>query len=176
MARAGLREPRAGNELPWCMLCHVDHITWGIDMLLSRRSLLAGAATLAAASSLPRLALATDNQKTLRLQTRQIEVGGKPATRYGVVQPSGAFGLTLDEGDELDVVVENALPGPSGLHWHGLTEPWRLDGVPYLSGPPIAPGAAVAYRFPAIPAGTRPSRAVAASENGAPIRGRRQSG
>jgi FtsP/CotA-like multicopper oxidase with cupredoxin domain len=124
-------------------------------MLLSRRSLLAGAATLAAAASLPRLTRGADSQRTLRLQTRQIEVGGKAATRYGVIQPSGAFGLTLDEGDELDVVVENALPAPSGLHWHGLTEPWRLDGVPYLSAPPIAPGTAAAYRFPAIPSGTR---------------------
>jgi FtsP/CotA-like multicopper oxidase with cupredoxin domain len=124
-------------------------------MLLSRRSLLAGAATFAAAASLPRLTRAADSRRTLRMQTRQIEVGGKAATRYGVIQPSGAFGLMLDEGDELDVVVENALPAPSGLHWHGLTEPWRLDGVPYLSAPPIAPGGAVAYRFPAIPPGTR---------------------
>src|SRR5262249_58150072 len=87
--------------------------------------------------------------------TKQIDVGGKPATRYGVVQPSGAFGLTLDEGDELDVMVENDLSGASGLHWHGLTEPWRLDGVPYLSAPPIAPGTSVAYKFPAVPPGTR---------------------
>ena len=94
-------------------------------------------------------------QKILRLQTRQIEVGGKAATRYGVVQSSGAFGLTLDEGDELNAVVENALTVPSGLHWHGFTEPWRLDGVPYLSGPPIAAGSIRPLRFPATPAGTR---------------------
>jgi FtsP/CotA-like multicopper oxidase with cupredoxin domain len=124
-------------------------------MPLSRRSLLAGAATFAAVASLPRLIRAAESQKTLRLQTRQIEVRGKSATRYRAIQPSGAFGLTLNEGDELDVVVENALPAPSGLHWHGLTEPWRLDGVPYLSAPPIASGGAVAYRFPAIPTGTR---------------------
>ncbi len=124
-------------------------------MLLSRRSLLAGATTLAAAATLPRLTRAAEGQKTLRLGTRQIEVGGKPATRYGVLQQSGALGLTLDEGDELNVLLENTLPAPSGLHWHGLTEPWRLDSVPYLSAPPIAPGASVPYRFPAIPPGTR---------------------
>ncbi|HET7448927.1 MAG TPA: multicopper oxidase domain-containing protein, partial [Methyloceanibacter sp.] len=112
-----------------------DHNPEDFAMLLSRRSLLAGAATVAAPASLPRLAWATDIPKTLRLQIRQIEVGGKPATRYGVVQPSGAFGLTLEEGDDLDAVVENALTEPSGLHWHGLTEPWHLDGVPYLSAP-----------------------------------------
>ena len=51
--------------------------------------------------------------------------------------------------------LENVLPVLAGLHWHGMTEPWRQDGVPYLSGPPIAPGAARDYRFPAIPPGTR---------------------
>ena len=36
-----------------------------------------------------------------------------------------------------------------------MTEPWRQDGVPYLSGPPVAPGAAQDFDFPAIPPGTR---------------------
>jgi len=51
--------------------------------------------------------------------------------------------------------LENSLTVPSGLHWHGLTEPWRQDGVPYLSGPPIAPAAARDFNFPATPPGTR---------------------
>ena len=89
------------------------------------------------------------------MQTRQIEVHGKAATRYKVEQPSGAFGLVLNEGDVFDVRLENRLPMAAGLHWHGLTEPWRQDGVPYLSGPPVAPGAASDYRFPALPPGTR---------------------
>ena len=56
-------------------------------MHLSRRSLLVGAGSLALSSALtPRLARAAGGQKILRLQTRQIEVGGKPATRYGVRQ------------------------------------------------------------------------------------------
>ena len=109
-------------------------------MHLSRRSLLGGAGSIAVSAALrPRLATAAGGQKVLRLQTRQIEVDGKSATRYGVHQASGAFGLTLDEGDELDVRLENGLSVPSGLHWHGLDTPWRQDGVPYISGPPIAP-------------------------------------
>jgi FtsP/CotA-like multicopper oxidase with cupredoxin domain len=121
-------------------------------MALSRRSILAASAVSALA---PRLAKAAGGQKILRLQTRQIEVGGKAATRYGVAQASGAFGLSLDEGDEFDVRLENALPVTSGLHWHGLTPPWRQDGVPYISGPPIAPGKSADYKFPARPFGTR---------------------
>jgi FtsP/CotA-like multicopper oxidase with cupredoxin domain len=121
-------------------------------MLLSRRSLLAGTASLAIA---PGVARATGGQKTLRLHSRAIEVGGKPATAYGVNQPSGAWGLTIDEGETFDVRLENNLDVLSGLHWHGLNPPWRQDGVPYISAPPIAPGKSVDYNFPAQPPGTR---------------------
>jgi FtsP/CotA-like multicopper oxidase with cupredoxin domain len=121
-------------------------------MFLSRRSMVIGAVI---AACTPRLVRAADGQKILRLQTRQIEVGGKAATRYGVVQPSGAFGLTLSEGDDLDVRLENALKEPSGLHWHGMTPPWRQDGVPYVSAPPIPPGQSADFKFPAKPTGTR---------------------
>ncbi len=104
----------------------------------------------------PGHALAQANRRrVLRLQTRVIEVEGRPATRYGVFQPSGTWGLTLDQGDRLDVRLENTLAVPSGLHWHGLNPPWRQDGVPYLSAPPIAPGAFADYDFPALPTGTR---------------------
>jgi FtsP/CotA-like multicopper oxidase with cupredoxin domain len=121
-------------------------------MSLSRRSMVVGAAI---AASAPRLARAAGEQKVLRLQTRQIEVGGKAATRLGVVQASGAVGLTLNEGDDLDVRLENALTEPSGLHWHGLIPPWRQDGVPYVSAAPIAPGKSADFKFPARPTGTR---------------------
>jgi FtsP/CotA-like multicopper oxidase with cupredoxin domain len=121
-------------------------------MSLSRRSMVIGTAI---AASAPHLARAAGEQKILRLQTRQIDVGGKAATRYGVVQASGAFGLTLNEGDDLDVRIENALAVPSGLHWHGMIPSWRQDGVPYISGPPVAPGQSADFKFPARPTGTR---------------------
>lgn len=125
-------------------------------MAISRRTLIGGAALLTAAATLPTgLRALASGRRTLRLETRQIEVDGRPATRYGVVQADGSFGLTLDEGDMLDVRLENHLDVPSGLHWHGMVEPWRQDGVPYLSGPPIEPGQHADYRFPARPTGTR---------------------
>jgi FtsP/CotA-like multicopper oxidase with cupredoxin domain len=34
------------------------------------------------------------------------------------------------------------------MHWHGLTPPWQQDGVPGISGPPIAPGGSADYDFP----------------------------
>src|SRR4051812_22052985 len=121
-------------------------------MSLTRRAMLAGTALSAV---VPTLARAAGDQRILRLQTRQIEVGGKAATAYGAMQPSGALGLTLDEGDDFDVRLENELAVPSGLHWHGMIPPWRQDGVPFISAPPVAPGRSAAYKFPARPTGTR---------------------
>lgn len=123
-------------------------------MSLSRRTVMRGAGALALTASMPNIARAS-GRTTLRMATRQIEVAGKAVTRFKVAQPSGTFGLTLQEGDEFDVQLENRLPVLAGLHWHGLTEPWRQDGVPYLSGPPIEPGTSRHYAFPAIPPGTR---------------------
>ena len=121
-------------------------------MGLSRRLLLAAGAGLAATAA----ARAQDaGRRVLRLQTRTIEVDGKPASRYAVYQPDGTWGLTLNEGDRFVVRLENGLSVPSGLHWHGLNPPWPQDGVPFLSGPPVAPGSFADYDFPALPAGTR---------------------
>ena len=100
-------------------------------MLLSRRSLLNVATSTAVLAAAPQISSATGSRKTLRLGTRQIEVDGKAATRYRVTQPSGQVGLTLNQGEEFNVKLENGLPVLSGLHWHGMTEPWRQDGVPY---------------------------------------------
>ena len=122
----------------------------------SRRSVLLSATAAALTiPATPHAQQAAGRQKILRLQTRQIEVDGKPATRYGVVQPSGAYGLTLDEGDMFDVRLDNALQVSSGVHWHGLNPPWRQDGVPYVSQLPIGPAQSLDYKFPARPVGTR---------------------
>src|SRR5262245_15352675 len=123
-------------------------------MKLSRRGLLTGTAGLVLAGMAPSVTMAA-GQKVLRTETRQIEVAGKAATRYGVSDGSGAFGLTLEEGDMFDVRLENGLDVPTGIHWHGLTPPWRQDGVPHISQPPIQPGGHSDYNFPARPLGTR---------------------
>ena len=127
-------------------------------MHLSRRTLLTATTGLAVgltAATAPRSIAQPTGRKTLRLINRVIDVNGKPATRYGAFQPSGDWGITLNEGDAFDVRLENGLDVLSGLHWHGLNPPWRQDGVPYISGPPIAPGKFADYSFPAQPAGTR---------------------
>lgn len=125
-------------------------------MTVSRRSLLVGGAGLAAGAMLARTgSAAAASPTTLTIDTRQIDVNGKPATRYGVFQPDGTMGLTLDEGDAFFVHLENRLDVATDVHWHGMTEPWRQDGVPYVSGEPVPAGGTADYLFPATPTGTR---------------------
>jgi FtsP/CotA-like multicopper oxidase with cupredoxin domain len=52
------------------------------------------------------------------------------------------------------VTLENRLTDPTLVHWHGLTPPWKLDGVPDLSQPALQPGQSYAYSFPLARSGT----------------------
>ncbi len=90
----------------------------------------------------------------LRLISRTIEVNGKAASVYGIRQPDGAEGITTHVGDRFRVRVENGIGKPSLIHWHGLAPPWRQDGVPGVSGPPIAAGGSADYDFPLAYGGT----------------------
>ncbi|MBV9656278.1 MAG: multicopper oxidase domain-containing protein, partial [Acetobacteraceae bacterium] len=93
-------------------------------------------------------AKAGDTVTTLRVQSYGIEVNRKPATVLGIFQPDGKAGIVTQVGRPFRVRVENRLDRPTLIHWHGLTPPWHQDGVPGISGPPIAPGATGEYDFP----------------------------
>jgi FtsP/CotA-like multicopper oxidase with cupredoxin domain len=123
----------------------------------TRRTLLASALAVAAVRPAAALAAVTETQTAptvLRLVKRSIEVNGKPASVYGIRQPDGAEGLTTKVGDRFRVRVENAIGEPSLIHWHGLAPPWQQDGVPGVSGPPIAAGGSADYDFPLAFGGT----------------------
>src|SRR5580698_9936221 len=121
--------------------------------MLSRRALLGGGvAALATPPILARAQTSTDSAGAaptiLRLERRDIEVNGKTASVYGIRQPNGTFGVTTEVGKAFRVRVENGIDEPSLIHWHGLTPPWRQDGVPGISGPPIPSGGSADYDFP----------------------------
>jgi FtsP/CotA-like multicopper oxidase with cupredoxin domain len=58
------------------------------------------------------------------------------------------------QGERLRIYVENRLAEETTVHWHGLRVPNAMDGVPHLTQPPIAPGAAFIYEFDLPDAGT----------------------
>ncbi len=55
--------------------------------------------------------------------------------------------IEAQEGDRLRIVVDNHLPEPTSMHWHGLEIPVGMDGVPGVSQDPIPPGGQFTYEF-----------------------------
>ena len=63
--------------------------------------------------------------------------------------------LRFREGDSARIVVRNGLRnGQTSIHWHGLLVPNAMDGVPYLTTPPIEAGTERVFEFPLKHAGT----------------------
>jgi FtsP/CotA-like multicopper oxidase with cupredoxin domain len=118
-------------------------------MNVSRRTVIASTLSAAATGLGLTGAFGDDVPPTiLQLQRRNIEVNGKSASVYGIRQPNGTFGITTSVGERFRVRVENQIDASSLIHWHGLAPPWRQDGVPGISGPPIPPGGSANYDFP----------------------------
>jgi FtsP/CotA-like multicopper oxidase with cupredoxin domain len=62
--------------------------------------------------------------------------------------------LRVTEGDAVRVVVTNRLDESTGIHFHGQNVPNAMDGVPFITQPPIMPGESFTYEFVAGPAGS----------------------
>jgi FtsP/CotA-like multicopper oxidase with cupredoxin domain len=62
--------------------------------------------------------------------------------------------IRVRQGDWLQVLVDNALPQETTVHWHGLRIPHAMDGVPDLTQAPIQPGRQFRYEFQVPDAGT----------------------
>jgi FtsP/CotA-like multicopper oxidase with cupredoxin domain len=60
----------------------------------------------------------------------------------------------VNEGDWVWVDFTNNSDEMHTIHWHGLTVPYRMDGVPYLTQDPAMRGMGYRYVFQAKPYGT----------------------
>jgi len=57
--------------------------------------------------------------------------------------------IKVDDGDNVKVVLKNELPESTVIHFHGITVPNAMDGVPDITQPPIKPGETFTYQFTA---------------------------
>ena len=97
---------------------------------LSRRSFIATTALAAASLGLPRGAwAATPKPLKLTATSRTLDIDGRAATVWGLVNAQGGSGLTLDPGARFRVDLTNALDVDTIIHWHGQTPPPDQDGV-----------------------------------------------
>ncbi len=58
------------------------------------------------------------------------------------------------QGEPVIIRFTNKLSEPTTIHWHGLRIPIEMDGVPFLSQPPIMPGETFSYEFTPPDGGT----------------------
>ncbi len=129
-----------------------------VPSAITRRSLLAGAASVGVAASLPSAADSSRMQEFgLTAAPGRVPLVGEsyPATEvwcYGNRIPGPE--LRVRQGQPVRVVVRNELPEDTTVHWHGIRLPNAMDGVPGLSQPPIKPGEQFVYEFTPPDAGT----------------------
>jgi FtsP/CotA-like multicopper oxidase with cupredoxin domain len=90
----------------------------------------------------------------LTLAQQEVNITGKPAR--GMTINGGIPGpiLRFKEGDFARIHVHNEMSVETSIHWHGLLVPPDMDGVPYVSFPPIKPRTTFTYEFPIRQSGT----------------------
>lgn len=126
--------------------------------VISRRdALIAGlsAGGLAGAGLLPGgRALAASAATEIAIGTRTIDVRGRPAKVFGLMQRGGAHGLVMDAGQRFRIRLANDSGEAALIHWHGLTPPNAQDGVPGVTQPLLPAGRFYDYDFPVALPGT----------------------
>ncbi|HSU16084.1 copper oxidase [Longimicrobium sp.] len=55
--------------------------------------------------------------------------------------------IRVKEGDRVRVNFTNNLDESSAIHFHGLAVPISMDGVPFITQPPVKPGGKFVYEF-----------------------------
>jgi FtsP/CotA-like multicopper oxidase with cupredoxin domain len=62
--------------------------------------------------------------------------------------------IRVNEGDKVRVVLKNQLPESTVIHFHGLELPNNMDGVPFITQPPVKAGQSYTYEFTVPNAGS----------------------
>src|SRR5262245_3526132 len=83
-----------------------------------------------------------------------LKILGKELTVIAIEQADGTQGYSPAKADGFHVEVVNQLKVPTSIHWHGLILPNLMDGVPFVTQNPIAPGKSFRYDFPLKQSGT----------------------
>jgi len=131
---------------------------------ISRRRLLAGAAAAVTLLALPVFARAAGEPETPADGFRVLHARpGEAALRGPNDAPTPIWGydgmspgplLRVKQGEALKLRLINDLQQDTVIHWHGLRLANAMDGVPYLTQKPVAPGKSFDYAFAPPDAGT----------------------
>lgn len=125
---------------------------------VTRRGFLAvSAAFLAAPALVGRAKAAPSSAQTLTAEPVTAPLLGPDRPTSGLWGFNGSAPgpvLRYRIGETLAVRLDNCLPMPTAIHWHGLRLPNAMDGVPGLTQDPVGQGETFDYTFPLRDAGT----------------------
>ncbi|OPX57148.1 Multicopper oxidase with three cupredoxin domains (includes cell division protein FtsP and spore coat protein CotA) [Oceanospirillum multiglobuliferum] len=127
---------------------------------MKRREFLQLGALSTAGLCLPRWSLAQVNavqpyhyRLTAELAEAELVTGIKtPVMAFNGQTPAPI--IRAKQGQPIRIEFENKLNEPTTIHWHGLRIPIEMDGVPFLSQPPVMPGETFVYEFTPPDGGT----------------------
>jgi hypothetical protein len=78
---------------------------------------------------------------------KQTFIPGKVVNLWGYNGTAPGPTIQVNQGDRVRIILDNHLPEPTSMHWHGFEIPFNMDGAPGLSQEPISPGGRFAYEF-----------------------------
>jgi FtsP/CotA-like multicopper oxidase with cupredoxin domain len=99
---------------------------------------------------------------TAQLADWEVEPG-KIVEAYTYNGTVPAPSIHVEVGDMVRVILQNDLPTPTTIHWHGIRVPNAMDGVPPYTQPAVEPGDQFVYEFEAL----EPAVGIYHSHNGA---------
>ena len=91
---------------------------------------------------------------TLTIKEEMVNKTGKEVKGMTVNGTTPGPTLEFTEGEYAVIYVKNEMSVETSIHWHGMLLPNFMDGVPYLTTPPIKPGKTFKYEFPIRQSGT----------------------
>ncbi len=107
--------------------------------------------------------------KVFELTAEQIQWETEPGKRVEAWAYNGQVPgpqIRVKEGDRVRIVLNNKLSESTCIHFHGLELPNAMDGVPFITQPPVKSGASFTYEF-TVPAGNQGSHMYHSHHNAA---------
>jgi FtsP/CotA-like multicopper oxidase with cupredoxin domain len=114
----------------------------------------ANAAQFVAPGSLNKTQVLSGTEFELNIAETAVNFTGKVRMTTMINGSIPAPTLHWREGDTVTIRVTNHLKVSSSIHWHGIILDTKMDGVPGISYPGIAPGETFTYRFKVGQSGT----------------------
>lgn len=90
----------------------------------------------------------------LAISRQEVNFTGQPVRAMTLNGQLPGPTLRFTEGDRAVIRVHNQMDVETSIHWHGILLPNNMDGVPFVTFPPIAPGQTFTYQFDLRQSGT----------------------